>query len=454
MLLLLLVAAQSNFASAQSGKKSGAEALKHHAYALSHDSLKGRDAATRYERSAAAYIADEFQQAGLQPFFGDTSFFQEFPLRINIEMLIGNKLIINNRAFVHNLDFYTLLYGASGRRSGCIVLSDTPPDSCIWMLRLEFPRGYSDSLLPAKNNFILDLLDTAKAHGITAVILVGDTDSLDYQPLRLVRSRGFSDIPAVFMQSDALRRIDMSAGMKGEIRTHFYRPDFLTALNVAGFIDNKAEKTVVIGAHYDHVGLGYYGSLGNYAGKVHYGADDNASGTAALLELARGVKESGLKNYNYLFIAFSAEEKGLLGSQYFVNSPDGQKLSYNCMLNADMIGRLRPDEKGLILVTLGSSRSWKKLARKSNPEDIPLTFKRTTWGRSDNYNFRDAGIPAVHFFTGLHPDYHTPRDLPETLDYEGMQKVVNLIHAMLLTIDNKPPLKFRKPFIKSEGMGL
>ena len=216
----------------------------------------------------------------------------------------------------------------------------------------------------------------------------------------------------------------------------------ITGNNVIGYFDNKAENTVIIGAHYDHLGYGGEGSLFRDTIKaVHNGADDNASGVALLLNLAKKLKDKNTKN-NYLFMAFSGEEMGLLGSNYFVKNPtiDTKKVSY--MINMDMVGRMKKDSS-LAVYGTGTSPIFKQVLKAHN-NDFKLIENESGVGPSDHTSFYLADIPVLHFFTGQHSDYHRPSDDIETLNYEGMAKISNYIFDIISDLDDNGKLAFRK----------
>ena len=216
----------------------------------------------------------------------------------------------------------------------------------------------------------------------------------------------------------------------------------ITGNNVIGYLDNKAENTVIIGAHYDHLGYGGEGSLFRDTIKaVHNGADDNASGVALLLNLAKKLKGKNTNN-NYLFMAFSGEEMGLLGSNYFVKNPtiDTKKVSY--MINMDMVGRMKKDSS-LAVYGTGTSPIFKQVLKAHN-NDFKLIQNESGVGPSDHTSFYLADIPVLHFFTGQHSDYHRPSDDIETLNYEGMAKISNYIFDIISDLDDNGKLAFRK----------
>ncbi|MHC5202395.1 M20/M25/M40 family metallo-hydrolase [Myroides sp. LJL119] len=202
-----------------------------------------------------------------------------------------------------------------------------------------------------------------------------------------------------------------------------------SARNVIGFLDNGAPKTIVIGAHYDHLGQGRQGSslLENSVGMIHNGADDNSSGTAGLLELARFFSQDKKQsNFNFLFIAFGAEELGLVGSRYFVKNPTIDLESIHWMLNMDMIGRLDKNT-GVSIIGYGTSPEFETIFSDIDPKDY-VKFYTGYQGRggSDQTSFYEADIPVLFFHTGGHEDYHRPSDDAHKIDYESLKKILDL----------------------------
>ena len=222
----------------------------------------------------------------------------------------------------------------------------------------------------------------------------------------------------------------------------------ITGTNVLGYIDNKANKTIVIGAHYDHLGFGAEGSL--YRGEekaIHNGADDNASGVSVMLNLAGKLKQTNTAN-NYLFIAFSGEEMGLLGSNYFVKNATIPLDSINYMLNMDMVGRLKADST-LAVYGVGTSPVFKQVISDNN-DKFKIIEKESGVGPSDHTSFYLNDIPVLHFFTGQHEDYHRPSDDSELLNYEGMEAISTYIFEIITDLDDNGTLTFQKTKSESE----
>jgi hypothetical protein len=218
--------------------------------------------------------------------------------------------------------------------------------------------------------------------------------------------------------------------------------------NVIGFIDNKADNTIVIGAHYDHLGFGGEGSLFRDEEKaIHNGADDNASGVALMLNLAGKLKNTNTSN-NYLFMAFSGEEMGLLGSNYFTKNTtiDASKINY--MINMDMVGRMKADST-LAVYGVGTSPMFKQTLTANN-DSFKLVENESGVGPSDHTSFYLIDIPVLHFFTGQHEDYHKPGDDSEKLNYDGMNLISDYIFNVITDLDDNGKLAFRKTKNESE----
>ena len=219
--------------------------------------------------------------------------------------------------------------------------------------------------------------------------------------------------------------------------------------NVLGYIDNGAATTVIIGAHFDHLGYGSEGSL--YDGEeklIHNGADDNASGVTVMLQLADWIRGKYPHN-NYLFIAFSGEEKGLWGSSWFTKNPTIDLTTVNYMLNMDMVGRLDA-EKNLAVYGTGTSPIWNSLIEGIGKEkEFSVKYHPNGVGPSDHTSFYLKDMPVLHFFTGQHADYHKPTDDFDKINYEGMKEVQGFIESIIAQVVPKGKIEFTKT--KDEG---
>ena len=215
--------------------------------------------------------------------------------------------------------------------------------------------------------------------------------------------------------------------------------------NVLGFLDNGATHTVVIGAHFDHLGLGTQGSskAEKPEGQIHNGADDNASGVAGLLELARYFAENGMKEpCNFLFIAFGAEELGLQGSRYFVEHPTLPLDRINFMTNMDMIGRYNP-ERGVGIGGYGTSAAWPGIFEGVKSE-VKFFTDRAGSGGSDHGSFYAKKIPVLFFHTGGHDDYHKPTDDADKIDADAEAAILRIEIDLIENAMKLPTLEFQE----------
>jgi Zn-dependent M28 family amino/carboxypeptidase len=213
--------------------------------------------------------------------------------------------------------------------------------------------------------------------------------------------------------------------------------------NIIGYIDNKAAKTVILGAHYDHLGYGGEGSLYIGPAEIHNGADDNSSGVAAMLYLAKILKgNKKTDHYNYLFIGFSGEEKGLWGSNYFANNPTIDLRNVAYMFNMDMVGRLNEDRK-LAVGGVGTSSIWSDITDKAN-KDLKLTKTESGIGPSDHTSFYLKDIPVLFFFTGQHKDYHKPSDDIQFVNFQGLRDVAQYIYRIIYKTQKIKNIDFQK----------
>ena len=228
----------------------------------------------------------------------------------------------------------------------------------------------------------------------------------------------------------------------------------MTGRNVVGLLDNGAERTVVIGAHYDHLGYGGTGSLQPGDSLIHNGADDNASGVAALLEIARQLKAADDQQNNYLFVAFSGEELGLHGSKYFVQNATVPLEEINYMINLDMVGRLGA-ERTLAVNGTGTSPVWETaLDAAAEQADVRLTRHASGLGPSDHASFYLEDVPVLHLFTGQHTDYHKPGDDSHLINYEGLHDIASFAVDVIQALDDDGELAFTKTQDESENRSM
>lgn len=212
--------------------------------------------------------------------------------------------------------------------------------------------------------------------------------------------------------------------------------------NVVAFINNNASSTIVLGAHYDHLGMGGP-KFSTYRGDpaVHNGADDNASGVAMILELAKKLKSSVYTHNNYLILAFSGEEEGLYGSKWFVKHPKLDSTQYNYMLNFDMVGRV--DSQKCVVNGVGTSPAWND-AMKNISTTLHIKTTESGVGPSDHTSFYLVNIPVLHFFSGQHKDYHKPSDDEDKINYTGMEEIFDYVLQLIAAVDAKSKIPFTK----------
>lgn len=221
----------------------------------------------------------------------------------------------------------------------------------------------------------------------------------------------------------------------------------ITGINVSAFLDNGANYTVIIGAHYDHLGKGEYG--GSRAGQdntlPHFGADDNASGVAGVLALAEWLsKNERREDFNFIFACFSGEEQGLIGSKAFVNDSKFSKENISYMINFDMIGRLDSEKRKLFVYGVGTAPEWVDLVTAVNDDryNFQLIRDSTGMGPSDHTSFYLAQIPVLYFHTGVHDDYHKPDDTADKINYKGEAEVLSYVYQLIEKTESIGKMKY------------
>lgn len=434
--------------------------LREDIYTLASEEMEGREAGTEGERKAAAYIKKRMQEIGLQPMF-DGSFYQEFPFPGEWVWGFDNTFTYRGESLIHGEDYYVLPGAKSGQWtttfadvgfgiSGLEGL-DSFEDYCDYadLNELEGKFFIMEFFLPEAIDTVVDIgifslifqkIRTAEEKGAAGILFVNTQSTRDDPPIDLRMSRRGFSMPLLFAEEHVLEQLMAAPGDSIFIETDIYREDN-TAINVAGYLDNQGDYTVVIGGHYDHLGYGAQGSRSPGSNAIHPGADDNASGIAGLLEAARYITNtSDASNYNYIFIAFSAEEKGLVGSRYFTNSDAYDMDKINYMFNFDMIGRF--EDEALSLIGTGSSSTWDPLIDKFAPEHFTIRKNPGGRGGSDHTSFYVKDIPVIFFFTGIHDDYHKPSDTADKINYEGAREILNFALDMVMALEDKDKLAF------------
>ena len=438
------------------------ERLKQDIYMLASDEFEGREAGAPGEWLAAQYVRDRFQEIGLPPLFGD-SYFQEFTFPGPWEYGDENILRIAGREFMHGEDFFSLPGSASAFHEGVVVdvgfgmegvggifdySGKTDLAGKVFLMEFFLPVETDQEVELTARELMALKLELAREHGAAAILFKNVLSGRSDPRLNLRISLETLDIPVMFVKEDVLSHLEDNMGSPVYLSASLYRNELLS-WNVAAYIDNGAATTVVIGGHYDHVGYGRSGSRSPGEHLIHYGADDNASGTAGMLEAARFFSNASYTNNNYIFMAFGAEEKGLIGSRHFTTSDAYDMDRINYMFNLDMIGRLTDNQ--LTLIGTGSSPSWDELIDAKAPEHFDVRKSPGGVGGSDHTPFYMRDIPVIFFFTGMHPDYHRPTDTPDKINFEGAYDILTLMFDMAKDLDGRDRMVFSKAPVADRG---
>lgn len=422
------------------------ENLKKHIGYLADDKLEGRRVGTGGEKLAMEYIESRFQQAGLQPGPAGGSYAQAFSIEEG-KSYQPSYLVINGDSIAQG-QFFPL--PASPEQQ-----LQATPSIALKEAKVPWFTDLKETLQTARDNphfslseYLATAAKTSAKKGATALMIYNSDEQAAELQYNAKERADDLPIPVVYVShgvakkyfKDETATLDIRAGIR-------FRRLVRTGHNVMGFINNGAASTVVIGAHYDHLGRGEDGNslLANGEPLIHNGADDNASGTAALIELARLLKKGAFKNNNYLLIAFSGEELGLFGSKYFTDHPGFDLSKVNYMFNLDMIGRLG-DSKGVLTIGgYGTSPLWPQLFNAvGNNDYFTNRYDSSGRGPSDHTSFYLRNIPVLFFFTGLHSDYHKPTDDADKINYVGEYRIIQYILALIKAADKKGKLAFTK----------
>jgi aminopeptidase YwaD len=483
VLLVLTLGFNSSLLAQSSPEVTAAELAKHVKY-LASDQLQGRKSGTKGGEAAAQYIAKEFKAYGLTPLGAQGSFFQEFDFVAGIKLGEGNSLgfEVAGKAVPVTLDrdFRPLGFSSSESFAGSVVfvgygISDTAKKydeyagidvngKAVMVLRNAPPTDSTRDL--GQYSSLRYKASKARELGARVLIVVTgpeDSDTDDLIKLSYDNATGNAGLPAVNITRKTADIILAAAGksikdLQKEInRAKAPRSVNLpgvfmrlktdlkeireTTKNIVGFLEGNdpdlKNQIIVLGAHYDHLGMGGEGSgsLKPDTVAIHHGAYDNASGTAGLLELAQAF--AAMKNTlkrSMLFISFSGEELGLLGSGYYVNHPLLPLDRAVAMINMDMIGRL--NNRALIVYGVGTSAGFEEMVKKHNKDSaFVLKLNKDGYGPSDHASFYGKQIPVFHFFTDIHSDYHRPSDTYDKLNYPGEEQIVRYIEGIAEELD-------------------
>jgi Zn-dependent M28 family amino/carboxypeptidase len=416
--------------------------LKQHVQYLASDSLEGRRTGTNGELLAMQYIVHQYQQMGIDA-KGTNGYVQEFDIDEGKQISQETYLKIGQKNALLMDEFFPLSFCPNSSVKGTPAISLNEAQQ-PWFKDLK------ETLDSNKNNphFDVDAVIKEEANkaakkGATAFFVYNSSSLTDNVLFNKNDKTELSAIPIVYITSAGYKKYfsDPTATFSIEINVDI-KPNKRKARNVVAYIDNHAATTIILGAHYDHLGYGEDKNALDTGHIVHNGADDNASGTAALLELARMLKQSSPANNNYLFINFSGEELGLFGSKYWVEHPS-INIAPNYMINMDMVGRYDTAHK-LTIGGYGTSPTWGNIFTSTSSNGLIVKFDSTGSGPSDHATFYRADIPVLFFFTGSHPDYHKATDDWQKINYDGEKDIVKYIYQLLQAANEKGKLTFNK----------
>ncbi|NJD21956.1 MAG: M28 family peptidase [Melioribacter sp.] len=475
-----------------------AEEVKANVFYLASDAMKGRFTGSPEERLAGDYIKSEFQLYGLVPAFNG-NWFQEFPFIERVEMTRANSLSFEVKGKKQNLktgiDYSTVSYSGKGKVSGELVFAGYGISApklnyddyegidvkgrTVVVMRYHPEHDSSKSEFDKYASF-RNKATVAKEKGALAIIFVngytpknGDDQlmELHYDGAPAMKNISVQHVKRNFVDElfktdgqsfvEVQKQIDASKkpssfvfkNAKVSLSTEVKEIE-KKGRNVAGMIEGSdpvlKNEFIVIGAHYDHLGIDQLKESSMYKGQdkqIHNGADDNASGTTGLLEVAeKFASMQGLLKRSIIFAAFSGEELGILGSTFMTNNFPVDIKNVVAMLNMDMIGRMNEDNS-LTIIGSGTSSKWKELLNQKNIYGFKLGMSDGGSGGSDHQAFSNKNVPVLFFFTGTHPDYHKPSDDPEKINCEGEAKVANYVFDIALVVDN---LEKKPDYVKVE----
>lgn len=471
---------------------------------LADDAREGRRAGEPGEAASARYLAQRLEQLGLAP-AGEDGFFQRFPVPLPPRDGGASSLVARAPGGeALRIGAITPLFcSAGGSAKGPLAFrgygiqdeerqwldygaAGDPPPGYVALVVRGVPRG-AGSDAPADDaressqsagwghgGSLFHKVMTAKLHGAAAVVVCQHPSEAGEPLLPFdTTSAALAGIPALMIRFEDAERLvpDLAERVRAldaegahptpaelsrvdvELSADVHR-DEGTATNVLGRIPGRGGRTVVVGAHFDHLGRGGPGSLAPDAiGEVHNGADDNASGVAVALEVARELaKRSEEPAGDVLVALWSGEELGLLGSEYWCEHPTVPLDTIGADLNLDMVGRAANGH----LVVLGAGTSpafagWMAELGKHADLTLQVSLSATGLGGSDHQSFVKHGIPALHLFSGLHPDYHKPSDDAVRFEAEGAAKVATLATELVERMQAAPELPFSAPPAEAEG---
>ncbi|KAB2878759.1 M28 family peptidase [bacterium] len=462
--------------------------IKYHVEFLASDSLRGRASGAEGNNIAAKHLADEFKNYGLKPAGDDNKYFQSFEIVTGLKAGEKNEVSFGNKKFELEKHFRPLAFSADTGSEGQLVFagygissSDTKyddfekvtvKDKIVLIFRYtpegDNPHSHFNNHAPLRKKVGL-----AAEKGAKGVLVVTGFEDGEDDLIRLQYEIGHGNygIPAMSISREAAMEIlgysepqfrDLQRNINNSKKPNSFETASTVKLssevlversqtqNVAGWLEGTdpelKKEYVIIGAHFDHLGMG--GSNSMYRGEpaIHNGADDNASGTTALLELAQKLSTQKLRR-SLLFIGFTGEEMGLIGSKYFAEHPTTDLTQAVTMFNFDMVGRLK--ENQLIIHGMGTSPHFTQMINDQNKTyNFALTLKQDGNGPSDFATFYQKDMPVIAYFTNLHADYHKPSDDADKINLEGEERIIKMAFETIVAIANADK---RPEFTKVKG---
>jgi len=430
---------------------------------LASDQLGGRQTGSSGELASATYIKNEFKKNKLTLLGKDG--FQEFSiiqLRIATEKC---RFAVNSpNGFVNDFKLFEEYYPLSLSSNNDSITAETIDVGYGLVSEKEKRDDYTGLDVAGKvavirlgylgsdekpNSPLAEVADIstkvkeAEKRGVVGIIFIRAKMTDEDPSGQLSRTVGPTKLPIFYFKPK-------NNFLRGNVtmKSFLWSP---TAVghNVMAFKNNHRKKTVVICAHHDHIGNNEYDNskIKGITG-IHNGADDNASGVATLLELSRKLKGWKYRKNNYLFLAFSGEELGLIGSKFFIQNPEISLKTINYVINIDMLGRIDSAKQMLTINGVGTSPDWTTTLQKvkTDTTQLRITTTESGMGPSDHASFYLEGIPVLHFFSGQHKDYHTPDDDEFKINYQGMYNSIEVI-KQVVKINNKCK---KLPFTKTK----
>jgi len=404
---------------------------------LADDKLEGRRAGSKGEKLASDFISTAFKKHKLQPLGVDGGFLQPFEINDGLAVEGNSFLKTGNSVLVLHEDFFPMPFSNTGEAAFA------PNNTQLYNINDLIEENVGNPHFDFNDALYQKIKSLSSSKPGSVVVLFNGKDTTLTERFDATNKKSKLSCFVVYVSPRVAKVLQEKADT---LYANFNIIESKrTGHNVVGLINNNAEKTIVVGAHYDHLG---YGEDKNslYVGKdkqIHNGADDNASGTAALLLLSNELNQKKYNNYNYLFVAFSGEELGLYGSKYFVENAPLDLKNVRFMINMDMVGRLNDSTHGLTIGGYGTSPQWGEIINlKDNYFNIKIDSAGS--GPSDHTSFYRKDIPVLFFFTGTHSDYHKPSDDAAKINYTGELKIMDFILNIIERTFGYPEIVFSK----------